>query len=60
MNHFPQAPEYTIRVVSNFSKIHRDIRSSRCTTGVVDIGSKWKKSSINLFEHFWVVELTYR
>jgi hypothetical protein len=31
-----------------FSKIRRDIRSSRCTTGigVVDTGGKWKKSSI--------------
>jgi hypothetical protein len=25
------------------SKIHRDIHSSRCTTIVVDTGSKWKK-----------------
>jgi hypothetical protein len=29
-----------------FSKIRRDIPSSRCTTIVVDIGGKWKKSSI--------------
>jgi hypothetical protein len=29
-----------------FSKIRRDIRSSRCTTCVVDTGGKWKKSSI--------------
>jgi hypothetical protein len=35
MNQFPQAPEYPIRVVSN-------IRSSRCTSGVVDTGGKWK------------------
>ncbi len=40
---FPQAPDYTIRwrgAVSNFSrkKIRGDIRSSRCTTGVVDTG----------------------
>ncbi len=41
--------------------------SSRCTAGVgvVDIGGKWKKSSIIkvfilLFGHFWEVELTYR
>jgi hypothetical protein len=27
-------------------KIRREIRSSRCTTGVLDIGGKWKKSSI--------------
>ncbi len=30
---FPQAPEYTIRAVSNFSKICGNIRSSRLTTG---------------------------
>jgi hypothetical protein len=35
---FPQAPEYTIRAVLNFSKIRGDIRSSRCTTWVVDTG----------------------
>ncbi len=29
-----------------FSKIRRDIRSSRCTTGVVDISGKCKKPSI--------------
>jgi hypothetical protein len=29
-----------------FSKIRGDIHSSRCTTGVVDIGGKWQKSSI--------------
>ncbi len=29
-----------------FSKIREDIRSSRCTNGVVDTGGKWKKSSI--------------
>jgi hypothetical protein len=49
----------------NFSKICGDIRSSRCTTGVIDIGGKWKKSSIIkiliiLFGHLWEVELTYR
>jgi hypothetical protein len=35
MNQFP------IRAVSKFSKICGDIRSSRCTTGVVDIGGKF-------------------
>ena len=29
-----------------FSKIREDIRRSRLTTGVVDTGGKWKKSSI--------------
>ncbi len=48
-----------------FSKIREDIRSSRCTTGVVDTGGKWKKSSIIkvlniLFGHLWEEELTYR
>ncbi len=35
---FPQVLEYTIRAVSNFSKIRGDIRSSRWTTGVVANG----------------------
>jgi hypothetical protein len=48
-----------------FSKICRYIRSSRCTTGVVDTSGKWKKSSIIkvliiLFGHLWEVELTFR
>jgi hypothetical protein len=29
-----------------FLTIRGDIRSSRCTTGVIDTGGKWKKSSI--------------
>ncbi len=36
MNQFPPpppAPVYSIRTVSNFSKIRGDIRKSRCTTG---------------------------
>ncbi len=62
---FPQAPEFTIRAVSNFLKICGNMRSSRCTTGVVDTGSQWKKSSIIkvliiLLGHLWEVELTYR
>ncbi len=40
----PQAFEYTIRAISNFFENQGDIRSSRCTTGAVDIGGKWKKS----------------
>ncbi len=48
-----------------FSKIRGDIRSSRCTTGVVDIDVKWKKISfrkvlIIFLGHLWLVELTYR
>jgi hypothetical protein len=64
---FPQATEYPNMVVPfrMFSKIRGDIRSSRCTTRVVDTGGKWKKSSIRkvlniLFGHLWVVELTNR
>ncbi len=61
---FPQAPEYSIKTVSNFSKIRGDIRISRFATGVNDTGGKWKKSSIRkiliiLFSHLWVVEETY-
>ncbi len=42
-----------------------DIRSSRCTTGVVDTGGKWKKSSITkvviiFLGQILVVKLTYR
>ncbi len=44
-----------------FSEIRGDIRSSRFTTGVVDTGGKWKKSSIRkiliiLLGHLWIVE----
>jgi hypothetical protein len=47
-----------------FWKICSDICSSRCTTGVVDIGGgKWKKnfnqkSFKYLSGHLWAVELT--
>ncbi len=56
---FPQAPDYTIRAVTNFSQL-----SSRCTTGVVN-GGKWEKFAIRKmfiisFGHLWVVELAYR
>ncbi len=39
MNQFPPSP--LIRIVSNFLKIHGDIRSSRCTTSVVGIFFKY-------------------
>ncbi len=47
-----------------FSKIRGDIRRSRLTTGVVDTGGKWKKSSIRkifiiLLGHLWIVEVTH-
>ncbi len=56
---------YTIRAVSNFSKICGDICSSRCTTDVVGADGKWKKFSIIkvliiLFGYLWEVDLTYR
>ncbi len=43
MNQFPPSPWVThyCRAVSNFSKIRGYIRSSRCTTGVVDTGGKF-------------------
>jgi hypothetical protein len=40
MNQFPPAPECPIKIVSNFLKIRRDIRKSRCTTGVNKTGGK--------------------
>ncbi len=35
-----------------FLKIRGDFCSSRCTTGVIDTGGKWKKSSI-INQHCW-------
>jgi hypothetical protein len=60
----PKPPSIPLRPFQIFSKICGDVRSSRCTTCVVDTGSKWKKSSIIkmliiLFGHLWIVELTY-
>jgi hypothetical protein len=70
MDQFPQAPDNTVRAVSNFfrnfaEKIRGDIRSSRCTAGVLDTGGKWEKSPIRKifsspFGHLWVVELENR
>ncbi len=45
----PQAPEYTIRVVSNFFE-----------NSLIYSQLKWKKSSIRKVLIMWVVELTYR
>jgi hypothetical protein len=61
----PKPLSISLGPFQNFSKILRDTRSSRCTTGVVDTSGKWKKSSIIkvliiLFGHLWEVELTYR
>ncbi len=38
---FLPAPEYSIKNVSNFAKIHEDIRKSRCATGINDTGGKF-------------------
>jgi hypothetical protein len=47
---FPQAPDYTFRAVSNFFEISRRYSQlkvhHRFTTGIVDTGGKWEKSSI--------------
>jgi hypothetical protein len=64
MNQFPPTPEYNIRPFQIFLKILGDIRSSRCATGVVNTGGKWKKSSVinillTLFGHLWEGELTF-
>ncbi len=66
MNQFPPKPlSIPLGPIRIFSEIHGDIRSSRCTTGVVDTGGKWEKSAmikvlIILFGHLWKVELIYR
>ncbi len=63
MNQFPPKPLIIpIGPFRIFSKIHGDIRSSRCTTGVLDTSGKWKKSSIRnisiiLLDTGYVVEL---
>jgi hypothetical protein len=65
MKQFPPKPlSIQLGPFQIFSKIRGDIRSSKCTTGVVDTGGKWKKSSIIKvliisFEHIWEVELAY-
>ncbi len=67
MQHLPfyTAPTYPLGPFQIFSKIRGDIRSSRLTTGVVDTGGKWEKSSIRkiliiLLGHLWIVELTHK
>jgi hypothetical protein len=60
----PKHLSIPLRPFQIFSKIRGDIRGSRYITGVNDTGGTWKKSSsrkilIILFEHLWVVELTY-
>ncbi len=41
----PKAMSIPLGPFQNLTKILRDILSSRCPTGVVDTGGKWKKSS---------------
>jgi hypothetical protein len=38
-----------LRPFQIFSKIRGDIRGSRCTTGVVDTGGKWKNLQSEIF-----------
>jgi hypothetical protein len=38
---FPQAPENSPKVISNFSNIRGDIRKSRCTTGIKNTRGKF-------------------
>jgi hypothetical protein len=40
----PPAPEYPIRTISIFFENSRDIRKSRCTTGINDTGRKFATS----------------
>jgi hypothetical protein len=61
-NQFPPKPlSIPLGPFQIVSKIHGGIRSSRCTTSVVDTGGKRKKSSIRkvlniFFGKLWVVE----
>jgi hypothetical protein len=54
----PQTPDYTIRAISNFSKIRGDIRSSRCTTGVVYTGGKFAASVVDTGGNLPLASLT--
>jgi hypothetical protein len=65
MNKFLQAAVYPIRRVSNVSKNSQRYLQLKLHHRCVDNSGKWKKSSLRnvlifLFEHLWVVELTYR
>ncbi len=64
MNQFPVIPWGNKKGRFKFFWKFPEILYSRCTTLVVDIGVKWKKSSIKkvlntLFGYLWVVELTW-
>jgi hypothetical protein len=54
----PRAPDYTIRVISIFSKIHGDIRSSRCTTGGVYTGGRFAASVVDIGGNLPLASLT--
>jgi hypothetical protein len=65
MNQFPSSPWGYHLGSRIFSKLHWDIRSQRCITGVIDTGGKWKTFSIRevliiFLGHLWLVVLTYR
>ncbi len=55
---FLQAPEYPIRAISKFFFYSRNIRSSRCTTGVAGTGGKFTTSVIDTRGKLPLVSLT--
>jgi hypothetical protein len=57
---FPQAPDYTIRAVSNFFKICGNIRSSRCTTVLLTPVANGKNFQKEKFEFFFWTPLGSR
>jgi hypothetical protein len=52
MNHHPPSPENNIRVISSFSKIHGDVRKSRCTTSIKDTNGKFATGVSNTVANF--------
>jgi hypothetical protein len=52
MDQFPPAPDIPLGPFQIFSKIRGDIRSSRCTIGVIDTGGKWKNLQSEKFSLF--------
>ncbi len=63
---FPQAPEYTIRAILNFSKKFADIFATQgaqpvsLTPVAYGINLQSEKFFIILLGHFWEAEFTYR
>jgi hypothetical protein len=50
--HDSSSPENNTRVILNFLKICRDIRKSRCTTGINDTGGKYATGATTLAANF--------